>query len=91
MSTLTPRPVDAGVRIGHVHLKVANLERVAAFLRSVNVATLHLVPYQRGYLHKYRELGLPARCAEVVPPGRDHLRELATRLAQRGISAVIDA
>lgn len=71
--------------------EVANLERVAAFLASVNVATLHLVPYQRGYLHKYRELGLPARCAEVVPPGRDHLRELATRLAQRGISAVIDA
>ena len=27
----TPRPIDAGVRIGHVHLKVANLERALAF------------------------------------------------------------
>ena len=25
------RPIDAGVRIGHVHLKVANLERALAF------------------------------------------------------------
>ena len=28
---LTPRPIDAGVRIGHVHLKVADLERALAF------------------------------------------------------------
>lgn len=28
---LTPRPVDAGVRIGHVHLKVADLDRSLAF------------------------------------------------------------
>jgi catechol 2,3-dioxygenase len=28
---LTPRPVDAGTRIGHVHLKVADLERSLAF------------------------------------------------------------
>lgn len=28
---LTPRPIDTGVRIGHVHLKVANLDRALAF------------------------------------------------------------
>lgn len=28
---LTPRPVDPGTRIGHVHLKVADLERALAF------------------------------------------------------------
>ncbi len=28
---LTPRPVDAGVKIGHVHLKVADLDRALAF------------------------------------------------------------
>jgi catechol 2,3-dioxygenase len=28
---LTPRPIDDGVRIGHVHLKVADLERALAF------------------------------------------------------------
>jgi catechol 2,3-dioxygenase len=28
---LTPRPIDSGVRIGHVHLKVADLDRALAF------------------------------------------------------------
>ncbi len=28
---LTPKPIDPGVRIGHVHLKVADLERALAF------------------------------------------------------------
>lgn len=27
----TPRPIDPGVRIGHVHLKVADLERALRF------------------------------------------------------------
>jgi catechol 2,3-dioxygenase len=29
--TLTPKPIDAGVRIGHVHLKVADLDRALKF------------------------------------------------------------
>lgn len=29
------KPIDAGVRIGHVHLKVADLERALAFYRDV--------------------------------------------------------
>jgi catechol 2,3-dioxygenase len=29
--SLTPRPIAAGVRIGHVHLKVADLDRALAF------------------------------------------------------------
>lgn len=29
--SLTPNPIQAGVRIGHVHLKVADLERALAF------------------------------------------------------------
>jgi catechol 2,3-dioxygenase len=29
--TLTPRPIVAGTRIGHVHLKVADLDRALAF------------------------------------------------------------
>ena len=28
---LTPRPIDPGARIGHVHLKVADLDRALAF------------------------------------------------------------
>src|SRR3954447_1748015 len=36
MTTNTrPPPVDANVRIGHVHLKVADLERAIAFYRDV--------------------------------------------------------
>lgn len=30
-----PRPIAAGVSIGHIHLKVANLERAIAFYRDV--------------------------------------------------------
>jgi len=30
-----PRPIDPGVRIGHVHLKVAELERALGFYRDV--------------------------------------------------------
>ncbi len=33
--TPTTNPIDPGVRIGHVHLKVANLERALAFYCSV--------------------------------------------------------
>jgi catechol 2,3-dioxygenase len=29
--TLTPRPIDSGVRIGHVHLRVADLDRALGF------------------------------------------------------------
>lgn len=32
---LTRRPIDSGVRIGHVHLKVAKLERALVFYRDV--------------------------------------------------------
>ena len=35
MSELTPRPIDPGTRIGHVHLKVSDLERSLAFYCSV--------------------------------------------------------
>jgi catechol 2,3-dioxygenase len=31
MTNLTPRPIDPSVRIGHVHLKVADLERALRF------------------------------------------------------------
>jgi catechol 2,3-dioxygenase len=31
MPSIDPPPIDAGVRIGHVHLKVADLERSLAF------------------------------------------------------------
>jgi catechol 2,3-dioxygenase len=36
----TPRPVDAGVRIGHVHLKVADIDRALGFYCGVLGFTL---------------------------------------------------
>ncbi len=35
MKTPGPAPMDAGVRIGHVHLKVANLDRALGFYEGV--------------------------------------------------------
>ena len=35
MAEKAPQPIDPGVRIGHVHLKVADLERSIAFYRGV--------------------------------------------------------
>jgi catechol 2,3-dioxygenase len=35
MNTTQPKPVDAGTRIGHVHLKVADLERSLKFYHDV--------------------------------------------------------
>ena len=31
LNTMDAKPIDPGVRIGHVHLKVADLERAVAF------------------------------------------------------------
>ena len=33
--SMSEKPVDAGVRMGHVHLKVADLERALGFYRDV--------------------------------------------------------
>src|ERR1051326_4930711 len=32
---LTPQPVDPGTRVGHIHLKVADLDRAIGFYRDV--------------------------------------------------------
>ena len=35
MSTVSSKSIDAAVRVGHVHLKVANLERAIGFYHGV--------------------------------------------------------
>ncbi|MES1156018.1 MAG: VOC family protein, partial [Pseudorhodoplanes sp.] len=35
MSDMPAHPIDPGVRIGHVHLKVADIERALPFYRDV--------------------------------------------------------
>lgn len=67
-----------------------NLERVAAFV-GAHGCELHLVLYQRTYLHKYEELGMAARCADVEPPSPDAVREVAERFRERGLAVTVDA
>jgi pyruvate formate lyase activating enzyme len=66
------------------------LEATAAFVRGLGVGELHLMPYQRTYLDKYRRLGLEARCASVEPPGPSLATALAARVEAAGVHAVID-
>lgn len=68
-----------------------NLHRVVAFLHAMHTSALRLVPYQRAYLFKYRELGLPARCADVAPPSVERLCALKDWLATHGVTATFDA
>lgn len=68
-----------------------NVSRLVAFLRQRRVSRLQLVPYQRMYLAKYRQLGLAARCGDVEPPTRAHLAALAERMGAAGLEVAVDA
>ncbi len=68
-----------------------NLERVRAFLSTHGASGVRLVPYQRAYLDKYRQLGLVPRCADVEPPSPAALHAAAQRLRQQGLTVTVDA
>jgi pyruvate formate lyase activating enzyme len=68
-----------------------NLEHVRAFLADHAIKAVRLVPYQRMYLDKYRRLGLPARCADVEPPARAALEQVAAWFRHGGIDVALDA
>lgn len=65
-----------------------DLARLATLLRAVGVSELRLLPYQRDYVGKYAALGLPARCAAVVPPRPDVVAAAASCLARHGLGRV---
>lgn len=69
----------------------AHLECVTAFLGTLGVGSLHLVPYQRTYLAKYQQLGLEARFAGVAPPSPEHVEGLVRQLGERGVAVCVDA
>ncbi len=59
----SPRPVGAGVRIGHVHLKVADLERALGFYRDVlGFEITQRYGTQAVFLSAYRPGSRIARC-----------------------------
>ncbi len=68
-----------------------NLDALAAFLHGHARTSLHLLPYQRTYLGKYEQLGLPARCADVEPPSSAAMSSVVERLARAGIRATVEA
>ena len=87
---VTPKPIDAGVRIGHAHLKVADLDRALAFY--CGVLGFELV--QRlgsgaafvsagGYHHHIGLNTWESRGADPPPPGHTGLYHVAIRYPTR--------
>ena len=83
-TVLTARPIDPGTRLGHVHLKVADIERSLAFYCGV----LGFEVMQRwgpdaafisagGYHHHIALNTWDSRGASPPPPGRTGLYHLA--------------
>ena len=91
---LTTRPIDPGTRLGHVHLKVADIERSLAFYCGV----LGFEVMQRwgqdaafisagGYHHHIGLNTWESRGASPPPPGRTGLYHLAILYPTRGTLA----
>ena len=96
MSDSTPRPIDPGVTIGHVHLKVADLERAIGFWR--DVLGFELVQrYGRGaaflsaggYHHHIGLNTWESQGGSPPPPGTTGLYHVAVRYPTR--AALADA
>ncbi len=88
--SLTPHPIDAAVRIGHVHLKVADLDRALAFYCGV----LGFALTQRygseaafisagGYHHHIGLNTWESRGGSPPPPGTTGLYHVAIRYPDR--------
>src|SRR5437879_5753692 len=91
-----PTPIDAGVRIGHVHLKVADLDRALGFYCGVLGFEL-TQRYGRqaafvsagGYHHHIGLNTWESRGGEPPPPGTTGLYHFAIRYPSR--AALADA
>ena len=80
----TPRPIDPGVRIGHVHLKVADLERALAFYCGVlgfelmqRIGTSAAFVSAGGYHHHIGLNTWESAGGQPPPPGATGLYHLA--------------
>jgi catechol 2,3-dioxygenase len=92
----TVRPIDAGVRIGHVHLKVADLERALAFYCGVlgfelmqRYGTEAAFVSAGGYHHHIGLNTWESRGGSPPPPGTTGLYHLAILYPTR--AALADA
>lgn len=95
-STQPGTPVDAGTRIGHVHLKVANLERAIAFYRDVlGFSVTQRYGHQAAFLSAggyHHHIGLntwESKSGAPPPPGTTGLYHVAILYPTR--AALADA
>lgn len=95
-SFLTPRPIDGGVRIGHIHLKVADLERALAFYCGVlGFELMQRYGHEAAFISAggyHHHIGLntwDSRGGSAPPPGSTGLFHLAILYPHR--AALADA
>jgi catechol 2,3-dioxygenase len=93
---LTPRPIDPETRIGHVHLKVADLDRALAFYCGVlgfglkqRYGTQAAFVAAGGYHHHIGLNTWDSKDGSAPPPGTTGLYHLAIRYPSR--AALADA
>lgn len=67
-----------------------HLGQLAAFLASLGVHALRLVPYHRHYLGKYEALGRPARLPALEAPTTRQLARVRTELSEQGLGLSVD-
>jgi pyruvate formate lyase activating enzyme len=62
-----------------------NLEATARFAATIEgVRRVHLLPYNRAGIQKFRRLGKTYQLAEIVPPSPERMEELAGRFRSYG-------
>ncbi len=67
-----------------------NLSAVAHFLAAHRTADLHIVPYHRLYLDKYRALGQLPRLVAPEPPTDEAIQRIVNQFQWRGVAVTID-
>lgn len=89
----TPKPIHPGVRIGHVHLKVADLERAIGFWRDVlGFEVMQRLGQQAAFLSAggYHHIGLntwESAGGSPPPPGTTGLYHVAILYPTRALLA----
>jgi pyruvate formate lyase activating enzyme len=67
-----------------------NIERTGEFLAGLpRRHPLHLLPYHRAAIAKYRKLGIGCRMEHVVPPSGEHVADVVQRLSTYGLSVSV--
>jgi len=66
-----------------------NVEKTGEFLRKNGIENIHLLPYHRAGIAKYRSLGRRYKLNSVRPPSEDELRRIKRRFDTFGLKVKI--